>query len=118
MTTETITQRYASGSNDKKALYKLEPHVCRVCFGRLASTDLGEGLRRFECTNCGASAETKCASSLCCCGIKIRKTGGRGTTQRMIDAGVRCHANPDPNPQSPSLYVASYVGADEALPDS
>jgi len=99
-----------SRNNQKKELVSLEPHVCRKCFGRLASIPLADGFR-FVCTNCGSEAEGQKADVLCCCGIKIRKMGRNGSKagQTLVDAGVRCIANPSPTPEFPSLYVASEV---------
>lgn len=84
----------------------LEPHVCRHCFGRLASEALAGTRRRFECTNCGASATGSKSDVLCACGLQLRHHGpNRGT----VDAGIRCRANPSPTPEFPSLFVAGQI---------
>ena len=89
--------------------WRLEPHCCRVCFARIASTKLEHGGRLYVCTNCGLEGEGK-PSSVCACGIKLRKARADGRSgEAMIDAGVRCHENPEPSPANPSRYVASYV---------
>ncbi|MGL4458254.1 MAG: hypothetical protein ACRCUB_07655 [Plesiomonas shigelloides] len=98
------------GSDKKNTLWQLEPHICKTCFGRLASQSIGGGLRRYTCTNCGAESEARAADALCCCGIKIFKQvrGGSGEGAEM-DAGIRCMRNPDPSPLFPNLFVASEV---------
>lgn len=86
------------------AIWALEPHVCRHCFGRLASTDAGEGRRRYQCTNCGAEAVGLSPDVLCSCGLKLRHHGPGGG---LVDAGLRCQPNPSPSPEFPSLFVAA-----------
>lgn len=80
----------------------LEPHCCRVCFGRIASD--GD---RYTCTNCGLSAKGDDPKVVCACGIKLRRMRGGGG---LVDAGIRCHANDKVSHEFPSLYVASYRG--------
>jgi len=89
---------------DAAASWALEPHVCRHCFGRLASTDAGEGRRRYQCTNCGAEAVGLSPDVLCSCGLKLRHHGPGGG---LVDAGLRCQPNPSPTPDFPSLFVAA-----------
>lgn len=81
----------------------LEPHVCRYCFGRLASLIGPDGLPSVECTNCGAVIAGP-VSNLCACGVKIRRDGPAGP--RWVDAGLRCKPNPGPTPEFPSVFVA------------
>lgn len=88
------------------AAWSLEPHVCRHCFGRLASRDVGDGHRVYQCTNCGAEGAGSAADVLCACGLKLTP---RGLGKGPVDAGIRCHANPAPTPEFPSLFVASEV---------
>lgn len=79
--------------------------MCRHCFGRLVSSLLAPGepdVRRWTCTNCGASADGACHDALCACGIRLRHPTGPGE----IDAGIRCQPNPSPSPEFPSLFVA------------
>ena len=78
--------------------------MCRHCFGRLASTDAGEGRRRYQCTNCGAEAVGLSPDVLCSCGLKLRHHGPGGG---LVDAGLRCQPNPSPTPDFPSLFVAA-----------
>lgn len=97
---------------------QLEPHICRHCFGRLASHEIflsnGSIGREFVCTNCGAAAEGQDASVLCCCGIKVRKPGEDSRViDDEVDAGIRCHPNPNPTPAFPALIVASAGGGSD-----
>jgi hypothetical protein len=86
------------------ATWALEPHVCRHCFGRLASALVPDGRRRYHCTNCGAEALGDAPDVLCSCGLKLRNHGpGAG----QVDAGLRCQPNPSPSPDFPSLFVAA-----------
>lgn len=89
--------------------WRLEPHVCRACFGRLVSRpadDADEGQRLYHCSNCGLEAEGHKPSALCACGTKLRK--GKG---QFVDAGLRCHENSAKSPEFPAEIVASYGGA-------
>ena len=88
--------------------WRLEPHVCRVCFSRIVSKpadDEDDDKRVYVCTCCGLQAEGHRASSLCACGTKIRK--GKG---QLVDAGLRCHKNQAKSPEFPAEYVASFNG--------
>jgi hypothetical protein len=92
-----ITQRSDS-------VFALEPHICRVCFGRLVSMALpGEASRIFRCTNCGAVAKGIGAKALCVCGIV---TGDKG---EFRDAGIRCVVNPKQTPENPSEILAKEI---------
>ena len=99
-----------SNSLDHDANWRLEPHVCKACFGRLVSRQLLNDIREYRCTSCETSTQHTDATVGCCCGIKIRK---RNTVGRaggpMIDAGIRCIPNPEKNAAFPSAYVASEV---------
>ena len=94
--------------------WRLEPHVCRSCFSRLVSkpADDDDHHRLYHCPNCGLEAEGTRASVLCACGTKIRR--GKGS---FADAGLRCHANSNPTPDFPHLFVAT-VGGAQAVSDS
>lgn len=90
--------------------WTLEPHVCRHCFGRLASRPIGAGIREYRCTNCEATTQHTDASVGCCCGLKIRKRNGVGRNGGpMVDAGIRCIPNPEKSAAFPAAYVASEV---------
>jgi hypothetical protein len=68
----------------------------------------------YLCTNCGAKAQASDVSSVCTCGVKVRKRNAAGRSGGvMIDAGIRCLANPSPSPEFPSLFVASELPAAE-----
>jgi len=85
--------------------WSLEPHVCRHCGGgRLVSQALDAGGRRYLCTNCGAQSDAGGPAPLCFCGLRIRRHGPGGG---FTDPGVRCHQNPAPSPEFPSVIVAS-----------
>lgn len=96
---------------------RLEPHVCKVCFARIASTATEDGGRLYQCTNCGLSGHDHKPGVICACGIKIRKHKGDGRSAvTMVDAGIRCHENRARSPEFPSLYTASFGGV-QAEPD-
>lgn len=99
-----------SGQSALDHAWHLEPHVCRQCFGRLASRALDTGEQEFLCTNCMHLTLSTTHQDACCCGMKIRKRNGTGRSGGpMVDAGVRCIVNPDKSPAFPSAYVASEV---------
>lgn len=91
--------------------WKLEPHVCKDCFGRMASRAHSSGAgTEVLCTNCGACAVVETIDLACCCGIKVRKRNGTGRSGGpLVDAGIRCVENPDRTPAFPSMYVAREV---------
>lgn len=113
MTRYGATENLFCMSNDN--LWRLEPHVCRKCFARLASRPVMDagvvGQRVYQCTNCGTEAQANSAEELCCCGIKIKKPSRTGSKAggTLVDAGVRCVPNPEVTTTFPSLYVASEV---------
>lgn len=76
---------------------RLEPHVCRHCFGRLVSRQAGDA-REFECTNCGASVVGPSVDALCAC--------GHPAPVGVFSGLLRCAPNPNPTPEFPSLFVA------------
>lgn len=77
---------------------RLEPHVCRHCFGRLVSRPASEPLREFECSNCGAAAVGPSSEVLCAC--------GHPAPPGVFSGLLRCAPNPNPTPEFPSLFVA------------
>lgn len=108
---EQVISGQGSARARETSAFRLEPHCCRVCFGRVASTATEHG-RLFVCTNCGLSATGSKPDVICSCGLKIRKSKGDGRSgQVMVDAGVRCHPNKRVSPEFPALYVASFGGA-------
>jgi hypothetical protein len=99
-----------SGHSTQDYAWHLEPHVCRACFGRMASRALSETTSEFMCTNCMLLTVSESHTDACCCGMKIRKRNGSGRSGGpMVDAGVRCIVNPEKSPAFPSAYVASEV---------
>ena len=102
----------ARGHSKQECEWRLEPHVCRTCFARIASTPHADG-RLYQCTNCGLEAVSGKVSSVCACGLKMRKGGKHGTTGAMVDLGIRCHLNSARSAEFPALYTASYAAAQE-----
>ena len=96
----------AIGEDDHR--WRLEPHACRHCFGRVASRPGTGSATVYACTTCGAEAEAGHPGAICCCGIQTCRDGDAGEQRRMVDAGVRCHENPSPSPEFPARIVASY----------
>lgn len=92
--------RSLTGPDADATGWTLEPHVCRHCFGRLASVALVDGTRRYQCTNCGAEGSGHDPSVVCACGMGLRGSGADGLA-------LRCQPNPEPRPDFPSLYVAA-----------
>lgn len=91
--------------------WRLEPHVCRQCFARVVSQKAAEGGRRYLCTNCGLEGVSRKPSTICACGIKLRRRRSEGgTAQSLTDAGVRCHENRHRTLEFPSVITASYGG--------
>lgn len=110
----SIKTRPREKSGNKISCQRLEPHVCRVCFGRIASEVSCEetGERRFFCSCCGLEATGHKPAVVCACGIKLRKSKGDGRTSAvLVDAGIRCRENLAKSPDFPALFVASYAGA-------
>lgn len=77
-------------------LWRLTPHVCRKCLGRIVTSEDGSVSR---CTNCGLEHAGD-HSTVCCCGLKLRN--GR-------PAGLHCKPNDKPTAELPSEIVASAV---------
>lgn len=107
--------RAREGIDIDAASWRLEPHVCAKCFGRIASMSLMTGESLYCCTNCGHEEVGQDPSVACACGIKLRKpVTGRAVGKPFYDAGIRCHENPKLSSEFPSLFVASYTGAEKA----
>jgi hypothetical protein len=66
-------------------LWRLTPHACRVCLGRVLARVNQDGTQsgHVRCAECGLEADGG-HKSLCACGQRNR--GGR-------DAGLRCAVN-------------------------
>jgi hypothetical protein len=87
------------------AVWRLEPHVCRHCFGRLVScATAGFDTRLYQCSNCGQGATGRSPDVLCSCGTEIRRADPAGAPLLL---GLRCQPNPAPSPDFPSLFVAA-----------
>lgn len=82
--------------------WRLECHVCRICFGRVARRKTFEGKTLYRCTNCGVEREGREPAVICSCGIKLKT---------KIDAGIRCVVNEQRSPESPSEIVARQATA-------
>ncbi|WP_161548757.1 hypothetical protein [Pseudomonas sp. Q1] len=90
--------------------WKLEPHVCKICFGRMASRLAEQGLVELLCTNCGATSKQERITAACCCSIVLRKRNSSGRSGgQMIDAGIRCIPNPARSSEFPSMYIAQQI---------
>lgn len=80
--------------------WRLVPHCCHACFGRLVSRPGRGGATYYRCSNCGLERESTRPETLCACGITLRT--GR-------NAGLRCIRNPAPTPECPSEIVVEEV---------
>lgn len=78
--------------------WAITPHICRVCFSRILVRETFDRRRIYRCSGCGAEAEGRSESAVCCCGIKL-KTG--------VDAGIRCEVNQDRSPEWPAEVTAA-----------
>lgn len=77
---------------DSEVVWRLEPHCCRVCFGRILSrTHSVAGMRIFRCADCGLEKEGHISHVLCAC----------GATLNARNAGIRCELNERPIPEFP-----------------
>lgn len=95
----------------KKGLifWHVEDHICRKCFGRILSHPEGP-LTRYLCSNCGWTLLDSAVASVCCCGIKYKKGGRKGSRSvAPRDAGIRCIKNPNPTTEFCCEIVASEV---------
>jgi len=81
--------------------FRLTPHCCRVCFGRVLARETFDHKQVYRCSNCGIEKEGRSEAAICACGMKL-KSG--------VDAGIRCQAQEHPTPEFPSQVVAVQVG--------
>ncbi|EBJ6658726.1 hypothetical protein D0Q53_20800 [Salmonella enterica] len=89
--------------------WRIEDHICRKCFGRVVSHPDAEQTR-YRCTNCGYEVTGDSVAAICCCGIKYKKGGRKGSKNvAPIDAGIRCIRNPNPTTEFCCEIVASEV---------
>jgi hypothetical protein len=84
-------------------LYRIEPHVCVSCMGRVLSRalpDLGGApttTRLYRCAECGIERVGHDSAIMCACGFKVN---GRATI------GLRCEPNPGKSPEFPAEIIA------------
>ncbi|MFJ2528423.1 hypothetical protein [Pseudomonas helmanticensis] len=98
--------------------WKLEPHVCKICFGRMASRPADQDFVELLCTNCGATSKQERVTAACCCSILLRKRNSAGRSGgQMIDAGIRCTPNPARSAAFPSMYIAQQIVGKAATRD-
>lgn len=74
----------------KDDVWRIEPHVCRACFGRILSRAEGDA-RLYRCADCGTEKTGHASSVLCSCGIRLNAR----------TAGVRCEPNVQQSPEFP-----------------
>lgn len=90
-------------------LWVIQDHICRKCFGRILSCE-HEGQTHFKCSNCGYETTGTDVSAICCCGIKYKKGGRKGSKNvAPVDAGIRCIPNPHITTEFCCEIVASEV---------
>lgn len=77
--------------------YILEPHVCRHCLGRIASTQIDAGIE-FVCTCCGHIVIGD-VNQICVCGVKVKDNKSL----------YRCAANEHKSINNPNEFVAQLV---------
>lgn len=100
------------GQNLKKKgviLWVIQDHICRKCFGRVLGALEGTQTR-FKCSNCGYEVIADDVAAMCCCGIKYKRGGRKGSKNvAPVDAGIRCIRNPNPTTEFCCEIVASEV---------
>lgn len=95
-----MTRQALKRNRKAEEVWRIEDHVCRVCFSRVLSRPGEDGGRLYRCSGCGTEAVGHAASSICACGLKLKN--GR-------DLGVRCVVNESPSPEAPVQVVARQV---------
>lgn len=90
-------------------LWVIQDHICRKCFGRIVSAQEGTQTL-FKCSNCGYEVTADDVAAICCCGIKYKRGGRKGSKNvAPVDAGIRCIRNPSPTTEFCCEIVASEV---------
>lgn len=89
--------------------WAIQDHICRKCFGRVLGTPDADSML-WRCSNCGYEVHGEDVSVICCCGIKYKKGGRKGSKSAApVDAGIRCIRNPNPTTEFCCEIVASEV---------
>jgi hypothetical protein len=87
-------------------LYRIEPHVCVSCMGRVLSRALADldsvapTTRLYRCAECGIERVGQAAAIMCACGFKV---SGRATI------GLRCELNSGKSSEFPAEIIAVQV---------
>lgn len=95
-----------SESTAASAGWRLEPHCCIECFGRIlsqpaATTGVGrQSLTRYRCSECGAEKAGTSAAVVCACGFQFN---GRHHLR------LKCQPNANKSTFHPAEYVATQV---------
>lgn len=80
------------GVKDDAALWRIEPHICSACFGRILSRPSSDGEGRlYHCADCGLEREGAQARIICTCGMKLNAR----------TAGIHCGPNLKKSPEFP-----------------
>jgi hypothetical protein len=81
--------------------FRIEPHVCADCMGRVLSRDLpdmgGVAATSYRCADCGVEREGTSPAVICMCGFKVR-----GRTNLVL----RCERNREKTPEFPAEITA------------
>ncbi len=84
-------------------LFRIEPHVCVSCMGRVLSTALPKPdggtstIRLYRCAECGIERVGQGPAIICACGFKV---SGRPTI------GLRCEPNREKSSEFPAEIIA------------
>lgn len=90
-------------------LWTVQDHICRKCFGRVLGAADGDAMV-WRCSNCGYEVSGDQVSAICCCGIRYKKGGRKGSKNvAPQDAGIRCIRNPHITTEFCCEIVASEV---------
>lgn len=75
-----------------EAIWRIEPHCCAVCFGRILSRETEDsGQRLYRCADCGTEKQGALSRVICACGVKLNARS----------AGIRCEPNAQKTPEFP-----------------
>ena len=90
-------------SASDELLWRITPHICRSCLGRVLERIAPDGSRVFRCAKCGIERFGGDDAAICMCGLRL---GGDG-----VDLGVRCVPNSGRHQEILSEIIAEQVGA-------